>query len=88
MRMDVRIYRTGLDAAKHIYKKYEKEPTKAIAMVSQFMSCPLIVSLEYARTYIFGDTPEIMKMRQSLIDFYKYSEVVGFDDSSDPTQNS
>jgi hypothetical protein len=87
MKIDVRPYKVGMDAALHLFEKHKENPLKAINLVSQYASCALIVVVEYARSHVFGDTPEIMRMRDGLARFYRYSEITRFDGTVDKLDN-
>lgn len=78
MIVDCNIYRRGVESALGIYKKPNQTPREAVANVTLSCGVPLIVACQYSLQFLHPGDQELIKMKESLMKFYSYSEVIPF----------
>jgi hypothetical protein len=80
MKINVKKYKKTLDRFKHRMSQIEEgKRDKSVANMSFITHTPVLAVCEYMLTYLFPNDPELLRCRERLIKFYKYSEIVPFE---------
>lgn len=78
MKVDCEAYRAALDKCLHVFEKYQEDKTNACTIIGVSGHIPLIAVVEYALAFIWPEESSLKLMRDRLIRFYDYDEVVTF----------